>query len=107
MKKIYAVVLLILSVGYSFAQDIHFSQYYASPLTLNPALTGLVNGAFRASFNYRNQWFNIPTLNTIAPYQTYQALVDAPVLRDKLGNDWLGVGGMFYTDKAFTHSPLM
>jgi type IX secretion system PorP/SprF family membrane protein len=100
MKKIYAVVLLILSVGCSFAQDIHFSQYYASPLTLNPALTGLINGGFRASFNYRNQWFNIPTLNTIAPYQTYQASVDAPLLRDKLGNDWLGVGGMFYTDKA-------
>ena len=100
MKKIYAVLLFAFCVGYLQAQDIHFSQYYASPLTLNPALTGLVNGGFRASLNYRNQWFNIPTLNTIAPYQTYQASVDAPLLRDKLGIDGLGIGGMFYTDKA-------
>jgi type IX secretion system PorP/SprF family membrane protein len=100
MKKIYAVLLFAICTGYTFGQDIHFSQYYASPLTLNPALTGLVNGVFRASFNYRNQWFNIPTLNSIAPYQTYQASFDAPILRDKLGNDGLGVGGMFYTDKA-------
>ena len=100
MRKIYTVLLFALLTCNAFAQDIHFSQYYASPLTLNPALTGMVNGVFRASFNYRNQWFNIPTLNTIAPYQTYQASFDMPLLRNKLGNDWLGVGGMFYTDKA-------
>ena len=34
------------------SQDIHFSQYYASPLTLNPALTGLHGGDFRAVVNY-------------------------------------------------------
>ena len=100
MKKIYSVLLLALCAVSLYAQDIHFSQYYASPLTLNPALTGMVNGVFRASFDYRNQWFNIPTLNTIAPYQTYQASFDIPLLRDRLGNDGFGIGGMFYTDKA-------
>ena len=100
MRKMYVVLLITLCAVGSHAQDIHFSQYYASPLSLNPALTGLVNGVFRASFNYRNQWFNIPTLNTIAPYQTYQASFDMPLLRDRLGNDGFGVGGMFYTDKA-------
>lgn len=100
MKKIYAVLLLATCTFSVYAQDIHFSQYYASPLTLNPALTGLINGTFRASFDYRNQWFNIPTLNTIAPYQTYQASFDMPLLRDRLGNDGFGIGGMFYTDKA-------
>ena len=95
MRKIYAVLLFVVCAAFSDAQDVHFSQYYAAPLTLNPALTGLVNGVFRASFNYRNQWFNIPTLNTIAPYQTYQASFDMPLLRDRLGNDGFGVGGMF------------
>src|ERR1035437_9240949 len=79
MKKIYAILLFAICTGFTYAQDIHFSQYYASPLTLNPALTGLVNGVFRASLNYRNQWFNIPTQNTIAPYQTYQASFDMPL----------------------------
>src|ERR1017187_492003 len=100
MKKIYLAFLVLAFGSRSFAQDIHFSQYYASPLTLNPALTGNINGDFRAAFNYRNQWFNIPTLNTIAPYQTYQASFDMPLLRNNLGNDGFGIGAMFYTDKA-------
>src|SRR5579863_2409265 len=100
MRKIYVVLLVVVYAVTSNAQDIHFSQYYASPLSLNPALTGNVNGVFRASFNYRNQWFNIPTLNSIAPYQTYQASFDMPLLRDRLGNDGFGVGAMFYNDKA-------
>jgi type IX secretion system PorP/SprF family membrane protein len=100
MRKFY-LAFLVLALGFQcFAQDIHFSQYYASPLTLNPALTGNINGDFRAAFNYRNQWFNIPTLNTIAPYQTYQASFDMPILRNRLGNDGFGVGAMFYNDKA-------
>ena len=37
------------------AQDIHYSQYYASPLTLNPALTGKFNGYYRATAIYRDQ----------------------------------------------------
>ena len=42
------------------AQDIHFSQFYASPLTLNPAMTGFVNGDCRAGVIYRNQWKRKP-----------------------------------------------
>ena len=38
------------------AQDIHFSQFYGSPLTLNPALTGLFRQDVRAAVIYRNQW---------------------------------------------------
>src|SRR5579863_8951550 len=100
MRNYYLACLFVALVSGAKAQDIHFSQYYASPLSLNPALTGNVNGVFRASFNYRNQWFNIPTLNSIAPYQTYQASFDMPLLRDRLGNDGFGVGAMFYNDKA-------
>lgn len=100
MKKVYIFILALIASASGFAQDIHFSQYYASPLTLNPALTANINGAFRAGFNYRNQWFTIPTLNSVAPYQTYQASVDAPILRERLGNDGFGFGGVFYADKA-------
>src|SRR3954471_922212 len=39
--------------------DPHFSQYYAYPMWLNPALTGIVDGDYRVSANYRNQWVNI------------------------------------------------
>ncbi|MBP7389821.1 MAG: PorP/SprF family type IX secretion system membrane protein [Chitinophagales bacterium] len=100
MKKIYALAIALACFAGLQAQDIHFSQYYASPLTLNPALTANINGVFRVGFNYRNQWFTIPVLNSVAPYQTYQASFDAPILRERLGNDGFGFGGVFYADKA-------
>jgi type IX secretion system PorP/SprF family membrane protein len=100
MRKFYISLFAAISVVALSAQDIHFSQYYTAPLELNPALTGNINGVFRATFDYRNQWFNIPTLNAVAPYQTYQASFDMPLLRERLGNDGFGVGGMFYADKA-------
>jgi type IX secretion system PorP/SprF family membrane protein len=41
--------------GVVTAQDPQFSQFYAAPLYLNPALTG-ATGQARAGLNYRNQW---------------------------------------------------
>lgn len=38
------------------AQDAHFSQYFASPLWTNPALTGQINGNVRLNALYRSQW---------------------------------------------------
>ena len=38
------------------AQDIHFSQFYSAPLTVNPAQTGLFDGNYRLGLNYRNKW---------------------------------------------------
>src|SRR3546814_18997064 len=43
----------------AFAQDPHLSQYYSSPLFLNPALTGMFNGEFRLSGNQKTQWGRI------------------------------------------------
>ncbi|MDR0438014.1 MAG: type IX secretion system membrane protein PorP/SprF [Bacteroidales bacterium] len=41
------------------AQDAIFSQFYAAPLYINPALAG-ANKCGRFSANYRNQWAAIP-----------------------------------------------
>jgi type IX secretion system PorP/SprF family membrane protein len=35
---------------------VHFSQYYFSPLSLNPANTGKYKGDYRLFANYRSQW---------------------------------------------------
>lgn len=64
MKKLLTTLGLAAAVfmlpGRSQAQiDPHFSQYYAYPLWLNPALTGVINGELRANINYRNQWGSI------------------------------------------------
>lgn len=39
--------------------DPHFSQYYANPLWLNPALTGVVDGSYRVNANFKQQWGGI------------------------------------------------
>lgn len=56
----------------SFAQDPQYSQYYAAPLYLNPAMAGgELTG--RVGFNYRNQWPSIDAQFTTfsAYYDTY------------------------------------
>ncbi|TAG59271.1 MAG: type IX secretion system membrane protein PorP/SprF [Cytophagales bacterium] len=40
----------------SFSQDVQFTQFYASPLYLNPAFAGATS-CWRVGGNYRNQWF--------------------------------------------------
>lgn len=52
------------------AQDPHFSQFYANPLYLNPAMAG-VTVCPRAVVNYRNQW---PQLGKA--YNTYNFSFD-------------------------------
>jgi type IX secretion system PorP/SprF family membrane protein len=48
-------VLILVANGVVTGQDPQFSQFYAAPLYLNPALTGSTSQA-RAGLNYRNQW---------------------------------------------------
>src|SRR5580658_4753932 len=88
--------LIILSAPAARAQDPGFSQFFASPLTLNPALTGKFNGVVRIAGNYRNQW---PAINNA--FITSTISVDAPILANKLReNDTWGIGFMAMTDKT-------
>jgi type IX secretion system PorP/SprF family membrane protein len=70
------------------AQDPHFSQFFSSPLTLNPAFTGKFNGLWRLATNHRDQWPSIPKA-----YVTSSASLDFPVLKSKIPeDDVFGVG---------------
>ncbi len=67
-----ALLLLFGAVSRLHAQiDPHFSQYYAYPLWLNPALTGVINGDLRVNANFKNQWASIGD-----PYRTGAVSVD-------------------------------
>ena len=95
-RQFHIFILLCLLTNVVSAQDPSFSQFFASPLTLNSALTGKFNGDMRAAGNYRNQW---PTVNKA--YVTSTVSLDFPIMQDKLreGDRWaIGVMGM--TDKT-------
>lgn len=99
MKHILPIWLMLASATLSFAQDQHFTQFFASPLTLNPALTGMYEGKYRVSAIYREQWAKVLD----APYQTISAAADFryPVSRfQRRQRDLFGVGVLFYNDKV-------
>jgi type IX secretion system PorP/SprF family membrane protein len=81
------------------AQDQHFTQFYAAPLTINPALTGAYDGTYRFSAIYRDQWRR--TLES--PYTTFAAMLDVRFPMNKFSGkykDAAAVGLMFYNDKV-------
>jgi type IX secretion system PorP/SprF family membrane protein len=57
--RFFLTAFLSFSFSIVNSQDIHFSQFYSTPLTTNPALTGLFKQDFRASVIYRRQWKQI------------------------------------------------
>jgi len=60
MKRILLAILATASCFMAKAQvDPHFSEYYVYPSWLNPALTGAIDGDYRISAIYRNQWGSI------------------------------------------------
>ena len=88
------IMLSVLSAALP-AQDIHFSMFYSSPLTLNPAMTGAFDGTYRAAAIYRNQWQSVST-----PYNTFAASFDIKLLQDKLKNDIFAIGGLVQSDQS-------
>ena len=96
MKKAGLLYCIILMMSKVSAQDPHFSQFFSSPLTLNPAFTGKFDGSYRISGNYRNQW---PTINNA--FTTATASFDFHILPDRIpSNDAWGVGFMAYNDNS-------
>ena len=70
------------------AQDPHFSQYFSSPLTFNPAFTGYFDGMQRFTANMRSQWTNMGD-----SYTTGTASFDTKIMKGKIGsNDRWGFG---------------
>ena len=98
MRKLYSLLLSALSLVIAVqvtAQDIHFSQFYASPLTLNPASAGVIEGDYRVAAIYRNQWATVTT-----PYVTYGGSFDMRLLKKKLKRDVFAVGAVITNDKS-------
>ncbi len=97
IKYLSIAIILLASFAQNIkAQDVHFSQNYATPLYINPAMTGLMKGDFRAAIVYRNQW---GAAMGGSPFRTMYGAADMTL--DGLGEyDRLAFGIMLYNDKA-------
>jgi type IX secretion system PorP/SprF family membrane protein len=76
------------------AQDIHFSQFFETPLLRNPSLAGIFNGDIRVQGVYRNQWGSVTV-----PYKTgsFNLEYKKPIGQ---GDDFITTGLQLVYDKA-------
>lgn len=103
LRGLLSVVLLTACLSVH-AQDAQFTQFYASPMYLNPAFTGLT---FEHRFvaNYRNQWPGVKTA-----YQTAMVTYDYNMsnLNSGLGftvmQDRSGTAGLTHTQVGASYS---
>ncbi|HKK73457.1 MAG TPA: PorP/SprF family type IX secretion system membrane protein [Saprospiraceae bacterium] len=95
LKTLFTACLVLLASATLSAQDIHFSQFYMSPLNLNPAMTGVMNCNIRLAANYRNQWASVLRSNS---FRTYSVSYDQKIPAGRY--DYFGIGGTFWGDRA-------
>ena len=102
MKKLKYILLITYHctlITILYAQDPTFSQFFSSPLNVNPALTANMNSDWRAISNYRSQW-----ISPQSAYTTGTISYDSKILENKNAyqseNNYLGLGGMLMFDRA-------
>lgn len=117
MYKYFRLILvsgiMLGSIVTSFAQDPQFSQFYANPLYLNPAMAGAIECG-RLNLNYRNQW---PGMSNA--YATYDISYDQNlpginsgygvlIMRDQQGDGALSStsASVFYAYKLKVSNPI-
>jgi len=102
MRSAVVISGIMFLAGSSRAQDPSFSQFFSSPLNINPALTANINADWRAISNYRDQW-----IGPASPYATGTISYDTKILQNKIPNvheekNTLGIGTMLMYDKAMS-----
>ncbi|MBS1921399.1 MAG: PorP/SprF family type IX secretion system membrane protein [Bacteroidetes bacterium] len=103
MKKLKIILVafsLISGPGKAKAQDPSFSQFFSSPLNVNPALTAQINSKWRAISNYRSQW-----IGPNKPFNTGTLSFDSKIFQNLSENyvdeiTRVGIGGMMLYDQS-------
>ena len=75
-------------------QDIHFSQFFLSPLVQNPAMAGAEN-RLESTINYRTQWKSVTV-----PYKTYAAGIHGRFVKRKSQKNFFAAGANLFYDEA-------
>jgi len=103
LKNLYlALILLVFSIDLA-AQDVSFTQFFAMPYQINPALTGTIDGKYRIGMIYKDQWRG----GVDNPYTT--TAIGGEVRFDvnpaeKRNPDRAGIGIFFMNDQVNTFS---
>jgi type IX secretion system PorP/SprF family membrane protein len=101
MKRNHLLSVLLVcvsAIGFSpaEAQDPHFSQYFNSPMTVNPALIGKDVGDWRALGAFRSQWWSA----SVAPFTTTSLSLEKSLRSGGTGKISFGIGFSLLTDAS-------
>lgn len=93
------MAFLLTAISFAFrldAQDPRFSQFYATPLQLNPAMAGVFEGSFRLTANYRELYSSVLGKDA---FRTISAGLD---FRNKVGRsgDFYGLSFSMLRDEV-------
>ncbi|MES2004378.1 MAG: PorP/SprF family type IX secretion system membrane protein [Bacteroidota bacterium] len=104
MKKqwksiVLSATFLVAGMIHVYGQDPIFSQFYSSPLSVNPALAGNGDASWRIVANRRSQWIG----EGLEPLNTTSLSFDGKLFkqRDKETN-YIGGGLLFLQDRALS-----
>lgn len=87
-------IILMSVTMLSSAQDIHFSQFFETPLLRNPSLAGNFDGDYRVQGVYRDQWNSITNA-----YRTGSLNAEYKIMPGR-GRDFMTVGLQLLYDKS-------
>jgi len=93
LRTKYIIILFFILLRIN-GQDVYFSQFYNSPLTLNPALSGFYSGDVQAAINYRNY------TQGLIPSSTFAASGDIKILPLRFNPDVFSIGFMAMSDQT-------
>ncbi len=94
VKKIYFIISMLF-IKNMFCQDIHLTQYFIAPQSINPSAFGVIN-SFEAGFQYKSQW-NAFTKG----FTTYSAFVNKQITaNNKESKGFFSAGLNFGYDKS-------
>src|SRR5688500_399385 len=90
LKQQLILLLMITGAYAALGQDPSFSQFFSSPLNINPSLTARINSKWRVIANLRDQW-----IGPASPYASATISYDTRALEKQMSeNTVFGIGGM-------------
>jgi len=104
MSKSTFIAAFLLAIGFQFnliAQDPHYTEFYASPIFTNPAMTGNFSGTYRFCGIVRQQWASVSpepfrtftgSLDVNSPFQLKNAGIALMLTADQSGASALSTG---------------
>lgn len=95
LRYLYIILIALAGFNASFAQDKLFTQSFAHPVDLNPAFAGAIDGRYRVSIGYRDQWRS----QLESQFTTMGVYGDIKIIRERK-SDYFGAAFSLVSDRT-------